>query len=627
MTTCILHLNTNTQMRSINTILACILGHLSFTQPNMEWVNSVGGVSSENVTDICSNSNDELLITGSFSETVDFNSGMGSASLTAGVNAMDGYLVKYDQDGNFIWVLGFQGTDSIRPASIDTDNSGAIYITGSFSGTVDFDPSTSVYNLSSGGSSDIFICKLSSSGGFLWAQAIGNTQNDYGSGVAIDNLANVNITGMITNSSENILLMQLDSTGVLNWQKDIGGPLNDRSNAIAVDQNNNIFIAGTFRDTVQFEPGNSSWLSQRTAIGDHDGFLASYSVSGQLSQCFQHNGLNSSSSCEGISLQVLNDNTLFLGGDFTGDVNFDLSTPSATVTAAGLSDLFQLTYSVDPFYFLNGIKLGGTGDDHCGHVTGDGGGDVQITGSFEGTVDFDQSFDTYSLISSGASDAFLVRYNDLYELIWAISVGDAGNDEGIAMHYSNNMIYLAGNYENSVDFDPDSTVLDQVTSNGSSDVFLQKFFACTIDTSITMLSDTKLKANAVNIDYQWVDCNNNYAEVPFHTGQLFFPYINSSYAVILTDGACVDTSNCYIIDNLSLDETELIIKVYPNPTSDVLHISGIESGVNQPIFISDLIGNVVEELTLTGNTVDVSRFESGAYLIQIDDQVIRFVKQ
>lgn len=618
-------------MRTITTILTCLLGHLSFAQPNMEWINSFGGVSSENVSNICSDSNGDLLVTGSFSETVDFNPGPGVSSLTSNMNTLDGYVSKFDQDGNFIWVVGFQGADSIKPASVDTDNSDAIYITGSFTGTVDFDPGISVYNLSSVGSSDIFICKLSSSGSFIWAQSIGNAQNDYGQGIALDNLANVNVTGTVTNSSQDILLLQLDSAGVLNWDQVIGGPLNDQSNAIAVDQNNNIFIAGTFRDTVQFAPGNSSWLSQKTAIGEHDGFLASYSVAGQLSQCFQYNGLNSLSTCEGMSLQVLNDNTLLIGGDFTGEVNFDLNTPGASVTSEGLSDIFQLTYSVDPFYFINGIKLGGAGDDHCGDVTGDGGGDVQITGSFEGSVDFDQSFNSYNLTSNGASDAFLVRYNDFYELIWAISEGGTGKDEGISLHYSNNMIYLGGNFENSVDFDPDTTVLNQVTSSGSSDIFLQKFFACTIDTSITMLSDTKLKANAVNIDYQWVDCNDNYAEVPFQTGQLFFPYINSGYAVILTDGACVDTSNCYIIENLSLEETEFITEVYPNPTTDFLHISGKDNLSNETARVLDLMGNVVESVQLDGETIDVSHLSSGVYILEVhtdsDHCTTRFIKE
>jgi hypothetical protein len=51
------------------------------------------------------------------------------------------------------------------------DAANDIYITGSLIGTVDFDPDagTAIFNLTGSGSSDLFVCKLSSIGKFQWA--------------------------------------------------------------------------------------------------------------------------------------------------------------------------------------------------------------------------------------------------------------------------------------------------------------------------------------------------------------------------------------------------------------------------------------------------------------------------
>ena len=48
--------------------------------------------------------------------------------------------------------------------NIKIDASGNRYVTGSFGGTADFDPSASTANLTSAGSNDIFISKYNSSG-------------------------------------------------------------------------------------------------------------------------------------------------------------------------------------------------------------------------------------------------------------------------------------------------------------------------------------------------------------------------------------------------------------------------------------------------------------------------------
>ena len=62
------------------------------------------------------------------------------------------------------------------------DNLGNVYTTGSFQGTVDFDPGTGTYELTSVGETDIFISKLDANGNFLWAKPISTRISRIGHG-------------------------------------------------------------------------------------------------------------------------------------------------------------------------------------------------------------------------------------------------------------------------------------------------------------------------------------------------------------------------------------------------------------------------------------------------------------
>jgi hypothetical protein len=73
---------------------------------------------------------------------------------------------------------------------------GYIYSTGGFNGNnIDFDPGPGVFNISSNGTSDIFISKLSPSGDFVWAKSVGSTSIDEARGIAVDNNNNVYVAG------------------------------------------------------------------------------------------------------------------------------------------------------------------------------------------------------------------------------------------------------------------------------------------------------------------------------------------------------------------------------------------------------------------------------------------------
>ena len=97
-------------------------------------------------TSIKTDSSGNIYVTGNFSGTADFDPGEGVVNLISGGQS-DIFYAKYDTNGNYIFAkrIGSRGSD--LSTSILVDKLGSAYVTGKFSGTVDFDPSEGVANL------------------------------------------------------------------------------------------------------------------------------------------------------------------------------------------------------------------------------------------------------------------------------------------------------------------------------------------------------------------------------------------------------------------------------------------------------------------------------------------------
>jgi hypothetical protein len=83
------------------------------------------------------------------------------------------------------------GTDHDLGQSVAVDSSGNVYITGSFRGTVDFDPGTGTDNHTSAGEEDIFLTRINADGSYGYTKTMGGTDHDYGQSVAVDSSGNV----------------------------------------------------------------------------------------------------------------------------------------------------------------------------------------------------------------------------------------------------------------------------------------------------------------------------------------------------------------------------------------------------------------------------------------------------
>ncbi|MCH2223158.1 MAG: T9SS type A sorting domain-containing protein [Crocinitomicaceae bacterium] len=113
---------------------------------------------------------------------------------------------------------------------------------------------------------------------------------------------------------------------------------------------------------------------------------------------------------------------------------------------------------------------------------------------------------------------------------------------------------------------------DTLQSNIGSDslVILDLTLNNTLITGINQIDSITLEANGSGYTYQWIDCDLGTSLIG-ENDQILSAPSNSSFAVIVQDGSCIDTSECVVISELGLyPELSKELRVYPNPTKSTI---------------------------------------------------------
>lgn len=137
----------------------------------------------------------------------------------------------------------------------------------------------------------------------------------------------------------------------------------------------------------------------------------------------------------------------------------------------------------------------------------------------------------------------------------------------------------------------------------------------------------QLIATQSNAQYQWVDCNKNYAFILGATNKNFTPSaIPGNYAVIISMNNCTDTSDCIGVWPVGLNDTRNnAFSIYPNPANTLLHINMSKP---LPLEIYALDGKLLENHGQSNQfNIDVSNYLPGIYILKTPEGVARFIKQ
>ncbi len=488
--------------KNVLNLIILLLTTIAFSQEvSLKWAKSIGGADSEAARSITIDDNGNVYTTGYFGGIVDFDSGAGVFNLTS-EGEKDIFIQKLDSNGEFLWAKSMGGNEWDMGYSIAIDDSGNVFTTGFFFETVDFDPGTSVYNLTSVGERDIFIQKLDTDGNFLWAKQIGGTTVDKGHSITIDEVGNVYTTGFFEGTvdfdpgveihnltsvgTRDIFIQKLDSEGNFLWVRQIGGTGWEIVNSITIDINGNIYSTGYFGETVDFDPGIG--IHNLTSIGLSDFFIQKLDTDGNF---LWANSMGGTDWDLANSITIDDNGNVYTTGEFRETVDFDPGTSVYNLTSVGEKDIYIQKLDTDG-NFLWAKSMGGTGVDFGYTITTDNNGNVYTSGFFEETVDFNPDIDVNNLTSIGEGDIFIVKLDTDGDFLWAKSMGGTGGDYGRSIATdANGNIYTTGSFIGIVDFDPEEEVYN-LTSDGEGDIFIQK------------LENSTLSLNDYGIDTSYI---------------------------------------------------------------------------------------------------------------------------
>ncbi|MCK9421537.1 MAG: T9SS type A sorting domain-containing protein [Bacteroidales bacterium] len=392
---------------------------------------------------------------------------------------------------NYEWAKAIGAAGNENCLDMVTDIAGNVYIIGNIEGTnIDFDPGPGTALLNSAGGSDIFFAKYDSSGNYLWAKAIGGTNDDIGARIAVDGSGSVYITGWFESSDvdfdpgsgssiistagyTDIYLANYDTDGNYLWAFNIGSPMGEGSHDVCIDNSGHVCITGYFYGTnVDFDPGPGTALLSSTA-NSGDIFIARYHTNGTLVWAKKVSGPNYE-----VGNGIITDQSgnVFISGPFMGNVDFDPGAGTAFLTSAGGFDIFIAKYDSSGNY-LWANRIGGTGDDSSGDIVTDSQGNVIIASTFHGSdIDFDPGPGTAFLSSNGGSDIAIAKYDTSGNYLWAGQTGGLQDDYAVKVAVdSQDQVYHSGAFMGTnVDFDPGIGTA-YLSSAGMEDIYFASY--------------------------------------------------------------------------------------------------------------------------------------------------------
>lgn len=247
----------------------------------------------------------------------------------------------------------------------------------------------------------------------------------------------------------------------LSWAKPIGGEDNDRALTVFTDNQGILYVGGHYKGRVDFDPGPDSSFREAPR---GEAYILKLDASGNFVSVLTFGQTSGSYSCTVNAMRKDASGNLYVSGYFNGTVDFDPDT--AIVQSVYVSGKHGFLLKLDASEKYQWVKYwrynkdAGETNELGPSCIWDASGNYYATGSFNGETDFDPGTAKYELTSK-ANDAYILKLDSNGDFIWAkqlltdsaiqtveplsISLDAAGNT------------YIAGTFNGTVDFDPDSS--------------------------------------------------------------------------------------------------------------------------------------------------------------------------
>jgi len=519
------------------------------------------------------------------------------------------------QTPDWLWARVAGGNSYNEAMSIAADDSGNTYVAGYYN--------IFAWDLPHANGTDAFFVKYDPSGNIIWTRSLSSTGTDRVFSIATDKLGHFYIFGYfsgpsivicddtLTNTVVNkfdMFVAKYDTNGNCIWVRQVSGAGQDTPTGMAVDSLGNCFITGYHES-----PTLNFGTQILTNSGGVDIFLAKYDPNGTALWAKSASG---SANEYSRSVAVDKFGNSYITGDFnTASISFG----GTVLVKTGNQDMFLTKYSSSGnVLWVN--HPDGTQDMHGNSVAVDSVANIYIGGSFN----YDITFDTTTLTSSGNLDILLVKYAMDGSFLWAKSVGGTAEDAAttVATDYLG-YCYLAG-YYNSASI---TMGVYPLTNNGSGfkDIFVSEYNAA---------GDVVWAKSIGGLTGDYPN-----AIQPVLSRDVYIAGCLGSTSITIGDStfANAGTTNILVAKSGNTPATSLhefsnsaSISVFPNPANDFITFSCPQKAT---IEIQNIAGQVVRTTSTNGNaaTLDLRNLSSGVYIIKAttDKEMVtkKFIKK
>lgn len=470
-------------------ILMCtllLIPNLCAYAQSFSWASKLGYPGSyKYIDEVVTDAQSNVYISGVFESKIDCDPGPGVYDIVSGLQYYAAFLIKLDSAGNFIWGMSpssantqsktqiridaagncyfsCQSTVSKIDASGNTiwsktvgsmtqgdgrclalDQYGNVYHTGTFSGTVDFDPGIGVANLTAqtfGGYGDIYVVKLNNSGDFVWA-------------------------------------------------KQIEGDPAKSPQILTCDASGNLYIAGFFSDSVDVDMGPGKAMVYAVYKNSQELFYAKYDSSGTYQWA---NKITRTGDDYASDLDI----------DGAGNVYF-LCTNNPLGVNAQSTSLFCVDSTGAALWGITiGNGFAGNGVSMADMAIGQN-GNIFLMGGIYGTADIDPGSNVQNYTATGIGSALLLKLDNTGGLVnarmWHGVDSSRSAGSGLSLNVNDDIFYI-GNFTRTVDFDPGPGVANLVSDRDTFvNYWMQNMYIGKLNYSSVSVAPLEKAASSVTI--------------------------------------------------------------------------------------------------------------------------------
>ena len=486
-----------------------------------------------------------------FRGTVDVDRTGGTFSLTSPTGRKTAAIARTNADGTVVWAYAFGGSQQDKVRMVKLDANGNVYITGSFRGTADLDPTSGVQTETSGEGGNrrsTYLIKLNADGSFAWANVVSGSRNLEVEALAVDATGNAFIAGKFEEATDfnpgsgtddgaglgsvtfsngeseegNAFVAKYGSDGAFAWAStfegvNIGGTVGfSQAFGLALAGDGPVVVTGVFSGTIDFDPGSGvSTLSTTGAAANLDTFVVKLGSNGELVWAKRIGSAGGVLDAEGEqqeagrAVAIDDSGNVIIVGRFLGAVDFNPGSGVLVLTSDAKFDgyVLKLTPAGD---FVFAKKLGGasgsSGEQSPDGLHLDDHGNIYIAGSFTGSFDADPGTGTVGLTSTASvsasptTDIFVMRLNANGSFGWAKRIGGAGDDSPSSLDLApDDSVIISGTFSGLVDFNPGAATAN-LAASGAADVFVAKLLQTGVGfTTVSIIADEATAAEATGL--------------------------------------------------------------------------------------------------------------------------------